>query len=79
MSIEDLKSLMEPGRVVEDQEVIRTYIDDWTGRYKGSTSAVTFPHSTDEVAKILSWCSTNQVRVVPVSYTHLTLPTKRIV
>ena len=65
MSIEDLKSLMEPGRVVEDQEVIRTYIDDWTGRYKGSTSAVTFPHSTDEVAKILSWCSTNQVRVVP--------------
>ena len=65
MSIEDLKSLMEPGRVVEDQEVIRTYIDDWTGRYKGFTSAVTFPHSTDEVAKILSWCSTNQVRVVP--------------
>lgn len=65
MSIEDLKSLMEPGRVVEDQEVIRTYIDDWTGRYKGSTSAVTFPHSTDEVSKILSWCSTNQVRVVP--------------
>ena len=65
MSIEDLKSLMEPGRVVEDQDVIRTYIDDWTGRYKGSTSAVTFPHSTDEVAKILSWCSTNQVRVVP--------------
>ena len=65
MSIEDLKSLMEPGRVVEDQDVIRTYIDDWTGRYKGSTSAVTFPHSTDEVAKILSWCSTNRVRVVP--------------
>ena len=65
MSIEDLKSLMEPGRVVEDQDVIRTYIDDWTGRYKGSTSAVTFPHSTDEVSKILSWCSTNQVRVVP--------------
>ena len=65
MSIEDLKSLMEPGRVVEDQDVIRTHIDDWTGRYKGFTSAVTFPHSTDEVAKILSWCSTNQVRVVP--------------
>ena len=40
MSIEDLKSLMEPGRVVEDQDVIRAYIDDWTGRDKGSTSAV---------------------------------------
>ena len=65
MSIEDLKSLMEPGRVVEDQDVIRTYIDDWTGRHKGFAPAVAFPHSTDEVAKILSWCSTNQVGVVP--------------
>ena len=65
MGIEDLKSLMKPGRVVEDQDVIGTYIDDWTGRHKGFTSAVAFPHSTDEVAKILSWCSTNQVGVVP--------------
>ncbi len=61
MNIEELKVLLGSDRINEDQDVIRTYSDDWTGRYKGSTSAVTFPHSTDEVSKILSWCSTNQI------------------
>ena len=65
MSIEELKSLLGPGRVNEDQEVIKTYSDDWTGRYKGFAPAVIFPQSTDEVAEILSWCSTNQVKIVP--------------
>ena len=65
MSIAELKSLLGSGRISEDADIIKTYSDDWTGRYKGFASAVVFPHSTDEVAKILSWCSTNHVRIVP--------------
>lgn len=65
MSIAELKSLLGSGRISEDEDIIKTYSDDWTGRYRGSARAVISPQSTDEVAEILNWCSTNQVGVVP--------------
>ena len=65
MSIAELKSLLGSGRISEDEDVIKTYSDDWTGRYRGSARAVISPQSIDEVAEILNWCSTNQVGVVP--------------
>ena len=65
MSIAELKSLLGSGRISEDADIIKTYSDDWTGRYRGSARAVISPQSIDEVAEILNWCSTNQVGVVP--------------
>ena len=65
MSIAELKSLLGSGRISEDEDIIKTYSDDWTGRYRGSARAVISPQSTDEVVEILKWCSTNQVGVVP--------------
>ena len=65
MSIAELKSLLGSGRISEDEDIIKTYSDDWTGRYRGFARAVISPQSTDEVAEILNWCSTNQVGVVP--------------
>ena len=65
MSIAELKSLLGSGRISEDEDIIKTYSDDWTGRYRGFARAVISPEATDEVAEILNWCSTNQVGVVP--------------
>ena len=65
MSIAELKSLLGSDRISEDEDIIKTYSDDWTGRYRGSARAVISPQSTDEVAEILNWCSTNRVGVVP--------------
>ena len=65
MSIAELKSLLGSGRISEDADIIKTYSEDWTGRYRGSARAVISPQSIDEVAEILNWCSTNQVGVVP--------------
>ena len=65
MSIAELKSLLGSGRISEDEDIIKTYSDDWTGRYRGFARAVISPQSTDEVAEILNWCSTNQIGVVP--------------
>ncbi len=65
MSIAELKSLLGSSRISEDEDIIKTYSDDWTGRYRGFARAVISPESTDEVAEILNWCSTNQVGVVP--------------
>ena len=65
MSIAELKSLLGSSRISEDEDIIKTYSDDWTGRYRGFARAVISPQSTDEVSEILNWCSTNQVGVVP--------------
>ena len=65
MSIAELKSLLGSSRISEDEDIIKTYSDDWTGRYRGFARAVISPQSTDEVVEILKWCSTNQVGVVP--------------
>ncbi len=65
MSIAELKSLLGSSRISEDEDIIKTYSDDWTGRYRGFARAVISPESIDEVAEILNWCSTNQVGVVP--------------
>ena len=65
MSIAELKSLLGSSRISEDEDIIKTYSDDWTGRYRGFARAVISPQSTDEVVEILNWCSTNQVGVVP--------------
>ena len=43
------------------------------------SQAVVFPETNEEVSKILKICNEHKIPVVPVSYTHLTLPTKRIV
>ncbi|MEC7578339.1 MAG: FAD-binding oxidoreductase [Actinomycetota bacterium] len=65
MSIAELKSLLGSSRISEDEDIIKTFSDDWTGRYRGSARAVISPQSTYEVAEILNWCSTNRVVVVP--------------
>src|SRR5690606_480978 len=41
------------------------YTVDWRGRYSGAALAVVRPGSTQEVAKVMHWCATNQVPVVP--------------
>ena len=68
------------------------YTEDWRGRYKGPALCVALPGSTQQVADIVRLCNAYATPVlpqggntslcggaVPVSYTHLTLPTKRIV
>ena len=56
------------------------YVQDWRGQYKGDAAAILKPINTNEVSSILKLANENRIAVVPpVSYTHLTLPTKRIV
>ena len=61
---------------------------DWRGRERGRARAVVRPGSTAEVVAVVRACAAagaaivpqgGNTGLVPVSYTHLTLPTKRIV
>lgn len=51
--------------VLTDDELTDGYVTDWTGRWRGQTSAVVRPGSTDEVAAVVKACATAGVPLVP--------------
>ncbi|CAB3403899.1 unnamed protein product [Caenorhabditis bovis] len=46
---------------------IETYTSDWTKQFGGKGSIVLLPRSTEEVSKILKYCSQRKLAVVPQS------------
>lgn len=38
---------------------------DWMGKYKGHSSIIVKPKTTQEVSKVLQWCNERNVAVVP--------------
>lgn len=38
---------------------------DWMGKYKGQSSIIVKPKTTEEVSKVLKWCNERKVAVVP--------------
>ncbi len=42
-----------------------SYNTDWMGKYKGSATTVVRPRSTQEVSKVLKYCSEKKIPVVP--------------
>lgn len=64
MHLSELEGLLGKDRVYQDPDLVQSYSNDWTARYIGFSPAIIFPQSTSDVAKVLSWCSINQVPVV---------------
>ena len=64
MHLAELEGLLGKDRVYQDPDLVQSYSNDWTSRYKGFAPAIVFPQSTIEVSKVLSWCSMNRVAVV---------------
>lgn len=56
--------LGERGLVLEKHE-LNKYNCDWTGRFKGNSDLVLLPKTADEVSKILSYCNSRKLAVVP--------------
>ena len=44
---------------------LKVYNNDWMNKYRGKSQVVVKPRTTEEVSKIISWCSENEVAVVP--------------
>jgi FAD/FMN-containing dehydrogenase len=65
LNLDELRSVVGAAHVLTDPSVTESYAVDWTGRFAGSTPAVVRPGSTEEVAAVVNWCSTNGVAVVP--------------
>jgi len=55
----------QPGSVLLDANEVESYNTDWTKHYKGTSSIVLRPTCTQDVSKILAYCHTNRIGVVP--------------
>ena len=63
--IEELKSLVEPGKVLTDVDALQTYGKDWTRHFAPAPSAIVFPKTIEQVQAIVRWANEHRVALVP--------------
>ncbi len=63
--IDELKTLVEPGKVLTDAESLNAYGKDWTKHFAPAPSAIVFPKSIEQVQAIVRWANERKVALVP--------------
>jgi FAD/FMN-containing dehydrogenase len=63
--IEELKTLVEPGKVLTDADSLEAYGKDWTKHFAPAPSAIVFPKTTEQVQAIVRWANAHKVTLVP--------------
>ena len=63
--IDELKTLVEPGKVLTDADSLNTYGKDWTKHFAPAPSAIVFPKTIEQVQAIVRWANAHKVALVP--------------
>ncbi|WP_375162945.1 FAD-binding oxidoreductase [Pseudomonas sp. LS44] len=63
--IEELKTLVEPGKVLTDADSLAAYGKDWTKHFAPAPLAIVLPKSTEQVQAIVRWANERKVALVP--------------
>ena len=63
--LDRLRNALGEGAVLTEPDDVASYITDWTGRFRGATTAVLRPGNTAEVADAVRICAEAGVAVVP--------------
>ncbi len=63
--IEELKTLLEPGKVLTDAASLEAYGKDWTRHFAPAPLAIAFPKHIEQVQAIVRWANAHQVALVP--------------
>ena len=63
--IEELKTLVEPGKVLTDADSLEAYGKDWTKHFAPAPSAIVFPKTTEQVQAIVRWANAHKIALVP--------------
>ena len=63
--IDELKALVEPGKVLTDADSLNTYGKDWTKHYAPAPTAIVFPKTAEQVQAIVRWANERRVALVP--------------
>jgi FAD/FMN-containing dehydrogenase len=63
--IDELKTLVEPGKVLTDADSLNAYGKDWTKHFAPAPTAIVFPKSIEQVQAIVRWANAHKVALVP--------------
>ncbi|AWL00024.1 FAD-binding oxidoreductase [Stutzerimonas stutzeri] len=63
--IDELKTLVEPGKVLTDADSLNAYGKDWTKHFAPAPSVIVFPKSIEQVQAIVRWANAHKVALVP--------------
>lgn len=63
--IDELKTLVEPGKVLTDADSLNAYGKDWTKHFAPAPTAIVFPKTIEQVQAIVRWANAHKVALVP--------------
>jgi len=63
--MEELLTLVDPGKVLTDPASLEAYGKDWTKHYPPAPSAIVLPKTIEQVQAIVAWANRHQVALVP--------------
>ncbi|MGH8440956.1 MAG: FAD-binding oxidoreductase, partial [Pseudomonas sp.] len=63
--LDELMTLVEPGKMLTDAVSLETYGKDWTKHFAPAPLAIVFPKSTEQVQAIVRWANRHKVALVP--------------
>ena len=63
--LEELKTLVDAGKVLTDADSLETYGKDWTKHFSPAPVAIVFPKTTEQVQAVVRWANQHQVALVP--------------
>lgn len=63
--IDELKTLVEAGKVLTDADSLNAYGKDWTKQFEPAPLAIVFPKSIEQVQAIVRWANERKVALVP--------------
>ena len=63
--IEELKTLLESGKVLTDADSLNAYGKDWTKHFAPAPLAIAFPKTTEQVQAVVRWANQHKVALVP--------------
>jgi glycolate oxidase subunit GlcD len=61
----ELANVLPQDQIKTDEESLKYYGKDWTTYFDIKASAILFPRSTEEVAKIVRWARTHKMALIP--------------
>ena len=60
-AIEELMTLVDPGKVLTDPASLDAYGKDWTKHYAPAPSAIVLPKTIEQVQAIVRWANAHRV------------------
>ncbi|WP_449430681.1 FAD-binding oxidoreductase [Pseudomonas putida] len=63
--IDELMTLVDPGKVLTDSASLQAYGKDWTKHYPPAPTAIVLPKTVEQVQAIVAWANRHKVALVP--------------